>query len=224
MTASDHQQPEQFSWVRWHEGYDDPSSPLSARLACIQAHLSDALTAAPPGPVRLLSLCAGQGNDVLGVLPSHSRRDDVTAVLVEYDSQNAAVAADRVTRAGLTAVEVRESDAGLPANYADMLPADVLLLCGIFGNVSDDDARRTALAAATMCAPGATVIWTRHRRPPDLTPHLRSWFEAAGFAEIAFNALPSLASVGVARRPAGTPAQPPSPVQDGRLFTFRGGG
>jgi hypothetical protein len=215
-------------WVRWHEGYDDPASPLSARLACVRAHLSDALTAAPPGPVRLLSLCAGQGNDVLGVLPGHPRRDDVTAVLVEYDSHNATVATDRISAAGLTGVEVREADAGVPANYADVLPADVLMLCGIFGNVSDEDVRRTTLAAATMCAPGATVIWTRHRRPPDLTPQLRAWFKAAGFAEVAFEPLPTapLLSVGAARWPGDSPEQAPSSlpgsVPGERLFTFRG--
>ena len=215
-------------WVRWHEAYDDPASPLSARLACVQAHLSDALTAAPPGPIRLLSLCAGQGNDVIGVLPGHPRCSDVSAVLVEYDGRNAAAAASRASLAGLPAVEVRQSDAGLPESYADALPADVLLLCGIFGNVSDEDAHRTALAAATMCAPGATVIWTRHRRPPDLTPQLRSWFAAAGFAEAAFDALPTtpLLSVGVARRPAAMQGNGPRPalnsVPSERLFTFRG--
>ncbi len=210
-------------WVRWHEAYDDPASPLSARLACVRAHLSDALTAAPPGPVRLLSLCAGQGNDVLGVLPAHPRRDDVTAVLVEYDSHNVAVAADRVTRAGLTGVEVREADAGVPANYADVLPADVLMLCGIFGNVSDEDVRRTVLAAATMCAPGATAIWTRHRRPPDLTPQLRAWFGEAGFAEIAFDPLPTapFLGVGVARKPAAGDPNSVSSLPGERLFTFR---
>lgn len=210
-------------WLRWHEAYDDPASALSARLACVQAHLSDALTAAPQGPIRLLSLCAGQGNDVIGVLPDHPRRDDVTAVLVEYDSRNAAIAAARVAETGLTTVEIREADAGLAANYADALPADVLLLCGIFGNVSDNDAHRTALAAATMCAPGATVIWTRHRRPPDLTPQLRSWFAMAGFAEVAFDALPtgSLSSVGVFRWPAAMQPCPPDSVPGGRIFTFR---
>ena len=210
--------------MRWHDAYDDPASYLSARLACVQAHVSDALTAAAPGPVRLLSLCAGQGNDVLGVLPAHPRRDDVTAVLVEYDSHNAAVAADRAAKAGLTGVEVRQADAGLPANYADMLPADVLMLCGIFGNVSDEDVRRTVLAAATMCVPGATVIWTRHRFPPDLTPQLRAWFAEAGFDEVAFDELPAapLAGVGVARWPAATHRSAPSSLPEGPLFTFRG--
>jgi hypothetical protein len=210
-------------WVRWHEAYDDPGSYLSARLACVQAHLSDALTAAPPGPVRLLSLCAGQGNDVLGVLPGHPRRDDVTAVLVEYDGYNAAVAAGRARKAGLTDLEVRQADAATATNYTDVLPANVLLLCGIFGNVSNEDVRRTVLAAAAMCATGATVIWTRHRRPPDLTPQLRAWFAEAGFAEVAFDELPAapLAGVGVARWPAAADPNAPASLPEGRLFTFR---
>jgi len=36
------------------------------------------------------------------------------------------------------------------------------------------------------CAPGATVIWTRHRREPNLTRDIRSWFSSAGFEEVAF--------------------------------------
>jgi hypothetical protein len=37
-----------------------------------------------------------------------------------------------------------------------------------------------------LCAPGATVIWTRGRRPPDLTPTVRRWFAEAGFSELDF--------------------------------------
>ena len=83
--------------------------------------------------------------------------------------------------------------------------------------------RRTVLAAATMCAPGATVIWTRHRMPPDLTPQLRAWFTEAGFAEVAFDDVPAapLAGVGVARWPAVAHPNAPSPLPEGRLFTFR---
>ena len=32
------------------------------------------------------------------------------------------------------------------------------------------------------------MIWTRHRREPDLTPQIRDWFPASGFEEIAFDA------------------------------------
>lgn len=211
-------------WARWHDDYDDPSSPLSLRLAIVRAHLAEAITAAPPGPVRLLSLCAGQGHDVLGVLPAHPRRDDVTAVLIELDPRNARLAAARAAADGLAAVDVREADAGVIAGYADALPADVLLLCGIFGNVSDEDVRRTVAAAPELCAPGGTVIWTRHRRPPDLTALIREWFAAAGFAEVAFEAPETgstLIGVGVHRRPAAAVARALTVSPPGtRLFTF----
>jgi hypothetical protein len=213
-------------WARWHDDYDDPSSSLSARLAIVQAHLADAITAAPPGPVSLVSLCAGQGHDVLGVLPGHPRRDDVTAVLVELDPRNARRAAARAAREGLAAVEVREADAGVTAGYADALPADVLLLCGIFGNVSDEDIRRTIAATPALCAPGGTVIWSRHRRSPDLTPRLREWFAAAEFAEVAFDAPETgstLIGVGVHRRSAGAASGGQTAGSPGgRLFTFTG--
>jgi hypothetical protein len=71
-----------------------------------------------------------------------------------------------------------------------------------------------------MCAPGATVIWTRHRRPPDLTGQIRSWFAAAGFDEVAFDApeTPTMTGIGVHRL---TAAGPVARLPAGRLFTFR---
>jgi hypothetical protein len=205
-------------WVAWHAAYDDPSSSLSTRLRLVRGHLSRALDEAPPGPVRLVSLCAGQGLDVLGVLPEHPRGPDVPAVLVEFDPHNAALARRGVARAGLLQVEVREADAGRVDNYADALPADVLLLCGIFGNVSEGDIQRTAQAAPALCAAGATVIWTRHRRPPDLTPRIRAWFRASGFEEVAFDTpeTEALTGVGVGRL-AGAPQ---AGLPTGPLFTF----
>jgi hypothetical protein len=44
----------------------------------------------------------------------------------------------------------------------------------------------TVLGMPTLCSPGATVVWTRHRREPDLTPTIREWFVEAGFIEEAF--------------------------------------
>jgi hypothetical protein len=207
-----------MDWAAWHAAYDDPSSPLSVRLRLVRLRLSEAIDRAPPGPVRLVSLCAGQGRDVTGVLPGHPRRDDVHAVLVESDPRNAAVARGAAASAGLAQIEVREADAAAVASFADALPADVLLLCGIFGNVSDEDIKRTVEASAAMCAPGATVIWTRHRRPPDVTVQVRAWFAASGFDELAFDAPGTDTMTGLGtnrlRRPAtaGLPDRP--------LFTF----
>jgi hypothetical protein len=206
-------------WAAWHAGYDDPSSPLAARLERVRARLRQAISDAPPGPVRLISLCAGQGRDVFGVLPGHPRRRDVHAVLVESDEHLVAAAGEQAAAAGLRQAEVRQADASQVANFADLLPAGILLLCGIFGNISDSDIRRTVQAAPALCAPGATVIWTRHRRPPDLTPSIRSWFASGGFDEVGFDEIPSstMAGVGAAR----LGRAPSVPLPDQPLFTFR---
>jgi hypothetical protein len=75
-------------WYDWHAPYGDPSSGLSLRLSWVQERIWAALDEAPPGPIRLISMCAGQGHDVLGALPGHPRRGDVTARLVELDPRN----------------------------------------------------------------------------------------------------------------------------------------
>jgi len=206
-------------WVEWHQAYADPASGLSARLRSVRRHLSRAIDQAAAGPVRLVSLCAGQGDDVVGVLAVHPRRDQVSAVLVEAEPRNVQVARCRAAAAGLAQVQVRQADASWPESFADALPAGILLLCGIFGNVSDADIERTAAAAPALCAPGATVIWTRHRRSPDLTPRIRAWFANAGFGELAFDApdTATLAAVGVGRLGHAAPVGLPS----GPLFTFR---
>jgi hypothetical protein len=208
-----------MDWVAWHLAYRDPESALSRRLECVGEHLAKAIDDAPAGQVSLVSLCAGQGHDVLGVLPGHRRRDDVRALLVEFDASNAGLARRGAQEAGLAQVQVREADAGAVANYADCLPADVLLLCGIFGNISDAEIERVARAAPAMCAPGATVIWTRHRRAPDLTPQIRAWLAEGGFDEVAFDALDTETLTGVGVHRLSRPATAKLP--DGPLFTFR---
>jgi hypothetical protein len=93
----------------------------------------------------------------------------------------------------------------------------VLLLCGIFGNISRSDAQATVTTAPRLCARGATVVWTRHRRSPDRTPLIRGWFSEAGFDEIAFD------SPGEDRFAVGTHrlAVEPLPFARGlRMFTF----
>jgi hypothetical protein len=206
-------------WAQWHTGYDDPSSFLSARLRAVRARLAQAIDTAPAGPLQLVSLCAGQGRDVIGVLSDHPRREDVRALLVEFDAGIAEVARQSAAQAELPHVEVRVADAGEVTRFSDALPADVLLLCGIFGNITDHDIRRTVEAAPALCRPGAAVIWTRHRRAPDLTPRIREWFTTSGFDEVGFDALATdgLMAVGTNRL-----ARAPEPgLPAGRLFSFR---
>lgn len=171
-------------WATWHRGYSDPDSDISRRLIHVQRRLSDALDAVPAGPIPLISLCAGEGRDVIGVLPTHPRRDDVTARLVELDPGVAAIARTSAAEAGLDAVEVVTGNAAELSAYTGLVPADVVLACGIFGNVTEADIRNTVNGLPQLCNPGATVLWTRHRRDPDLTPTIRSWFRAAGFDDV----------------------------------------
>lgn len=172
-------------WFAWHSPYDDPGSMLSRRVAMVRARLAEALDTCRPGRVQVVSMCAGQGHDILGVLARHPRSGDVTARLVESDPRNVALA--RQGAAPFAGVEVVEADAGRTGAYADAVPADIVLACGVFGNISGDDIRRTVAALPSLCAPGAVVIWTRHRLEPDLTPQVRDWFRSAGFAEEAFD-------------------------------------
>lgn len=174
-------------WQRWHDAYADPTSRQSQRLAAVQLRLREAVDAAPPGPVRLVSACAGQGHDVVGALAAHPRAADVTGRLVELDPDNAQAARTALAAAGLTGIDVVIRDAGRSDAYAGAVPADVVLLCGIFGNVSDADVENTVRHAAELSAQGATVLWTRHRDAPDLTPAIRGWFTESGFDEVAFD-------------------------------------
>jgi len=175
-------------WLDWHREYDDPTSRLGRRLAVVQAHLRDAIDARP-GPLRIVSMCAGEGRDLLGVLAAHGRRDDLSAVLIELDAGIARIARDAASRAGLTGVRVECADAAATDSYAGAVPAGIVLACGIFGNISDDDIRRTVGHLPALCAPRATVIWTRgRRREHDATPRIREWFTDAGFEEVRFDA------------------------------------
>ncbi len=174
-------------WERWHTEYDDPDSRLSHRLAVVQRFLVDALDRRPPGPIHLLSLCAGEGRDVIGVLRAHPRRDDVRGVLVEADPRLADRAGTAIAEAGLHGqLSVIAGDAGTTDTFAIAVPADIVLLCGIFGNIPDDDVDYTVRNASRLCTEGANVIWTRHPTPPDLTVWIRQWFAESGFLEVAF--------------------------------------
>ena len=173
----------QRDWYDWHAFYDDPGSGLSRRLSWVQDQIKLVLDDAPPGPIRAISLCAGQGLDLIGVLAEHPRRADVTARLVELDPRNTEVAARLVAEAGLTTVEIVTGDASLTSQYADLAPADLVLACGLFGNMTDADVAATIGYCAQLCAQNGTVIWTRARWAPDLVPQICGWFEERCFEQ-----------------------------------------
>jgi hypothetical protein len=205
-----------MNWKSWHDDYDNPESALSRRLQVVQQHIRAALDEAPPGPVRVVSMCAGQGRDLLEVLETHPRRDDVTARLVELDPRNVSHA--RSLARDLPRVEILEGDASLTDNYAGLVPARIVLMCGVFGNIGDEDIQRTIEASTELCAEGGTVIWTRHREAPDLFPTVCAWFERQGYERVWESDPDAGFGVGVHRLRA--PSRPLHPGR--RLFTFQG--
>ena len=74
-------------WSEWHRKYDDPSTGHPQRLAVVVEQIRAALDRAGPGPVELLSLCAGDGRDVVTAATAHPRAADLTGCLVELDDR-----------------------------------------------------------------------------------------------------------------------------------------
>jgi hypothetical protein len=196
-------------WDAWHDDYADPSSALSLRLAVVRSEIWAAFdrweAAGTSKPLSVLSACAGDGRDILGVLAERAGRlpgeiNRAAVTLIETDRRNLARAEWFCAEAGLTGVRLLERDAGSSSSYLDAAPADLVLMCGVFGNITDADVRRLIEFLPALCRPGATLIWTRSRRAPDLTPTIRNWLAETGFTELSFTAPPGvLGSVGTNR-------------------------
>jgi hypothetical protein len=181
-TTAGHTWPVAPDWMRWHDEYDRPGTRLNQRLAAVRAQIAGALDRAAPGPIQVVSMCAGQGRDLLGVLAEHPRRGDVRGRLVELDPRNVAVA----RAAAPAAVKVVQGDATTTSAYDGAVPADLVLVCGVFGHATDEEIHWIVDHLPMLCATGATVVWTRGgQRQPDLRPSIRSWFAGAGFEEVA---------------------------------------
>lgn len=206
-------------WKDWFASYDDPESPLVKRLAVVQQGIKRAIDEAPPGVISILSLCAGEGRDLIPVLAEHPRRADVRARLIEFDPVIAQVARDSVASAGLGAiVDVVTGDAADPTLFGDYAPANLLMLCGIFGNITEADIQKTVTRAAHLTALGGTAMWTRHRHDPATIPRIHGWFIAAGFSDLweSDPELPTVIYVAANRQ-----EREPTPLPgDDKLFTF----
>lgn len=211
-------------YVAWHEAYDDPDSPLSWRLATVrEAIRTDLVTRAAAEPdrrLRVASACSGDGRDVLGVLAEPGAPSDVDVTLLEVHPVLAARA--RESAAALPAgvrVEVREQDAGLTASWAGAVPADLVLLVGVLGNVDDADLVRVAHTVPRLAAAGATVVWTHGGAPGGRGEVMRRELTRVGCTETSYRWLDRehRPSVGVVRFDG-----EPRPLDPGdRVFTMR---
>ena len=85
-------------------------------------------------------------------------RPEVSALLVELDPALVAFARDRAAAAGVAGqVRVVEGDASLSRWYADDVPADLVLVCGVFGNISAADITATIEALPRVLSAGVAM-------------------------------------------------------------------
>ncbi len=209
--------PELRDYEQWHRFYDNPASGMSWRLRMVQQWLRSAFDQSA-GEVRVLSLCSGDGRDVIETLAGRPDADRVRVTLVEAHPDIAARARDTARAVGV-AVDVRTADAGLTDTVADVTPVDLLLLVGIFGNINEADIEATIRTVPSLCAPGATVLWSRGRLRGDINDPIRGWFGDVGCSELDYatsDETESRPALGLVRFD-GTP----QPLEPGRtIFTF----
>lgn len=192
-----------MDWDGWHRCYD-ASPHLQARLRAVTTAIARSLDACPPGPIRLASLCAGDGRDVVGALASHRRRADVTAWLLDLHEPSLARGRRAARKAGVAdRCRFVHTDASRLSSWTDIAPVDVLVVSGLFGHLRHGDAVGLVERLPVLCAPGARVVWSRHGTLHDgaaQLPALRVAYRATGFEEIDFGmASPAGFGVGCAR-------------------------
>lgn len=201
-----------MDWYRWHDGYE---GPLGSRLEAVQTQIDAALQECA-GPVRVISICAGQGHDIVGSLQRFDRRRDVEALLVELDARNVDAARQRIAAAGLTGITVKAADAGITDVYKNMVPAKLILACGVFGSLTDEDIDRTIGLLPTLAASNAQVIWTADRAAPGLWDTAANSFGRHGFRKVWTNDRSERFGVGRHQL-----SRPPAPFQPGQqMFAF----
>ena len=98
----------------WHDAYEQPGSSLHRRLQVVIRLIRRAFDELPPGPIRVVSLCAGQGADLLGAADGHPRAHDLTGRLVELDPAQRRAAHGRASPRSGSGSACRSSKATRP--------------------------------------------------------------------------------------------------------------
>jgi hypothetical protein len=206
-------------WNSWpDQAYQ--SDRYQRRLSAVQEHLAECLDNAPRGSVRVVSICAGDGRDVIGVLGSHRRRQDVAAWLVETSRQSVASGVRQAARAGLeNTVHFLNVDATVFETYNNIAPSDILLLCGVWGHVPSGERGQLVRAMTALSKPGGTLIWTRGvSRGLGRLHEVQSLFTVSGWAAARVTLTSDKKWAVVTHRHDGRPQELPA---SGRLFHFQ---
>ncbi|MNQ86568.1 hypothetical protein D3C85_1017660 [compost metagenome] len=150
------------------------------------------------------------------MLAHYPNNDNVHSYLVEIDAKLARESERTASDKGLQNVTVVNGDASLLRIYSDVIPADLILLCGIFGNITNEDILNTIESLAQLSKQGTRVVWTRNLRHPEVVPMIRHSFIANDFKEVDYRTTSDdLYAIGIYEFQ-GLPQR----LNDARLFKF----
>ena len=175
-------------WFEWHDFYNTEAK-LQQRLQIVREYISYSLDASPPGIIRVVSVCAGDGRDLLGTLENHPRAKDVHARLVELNPQLVERGRATIESLGLAKqIEFINGDATISSNYVGAVPADIVIVCGVFGNLADEaELNRLLGNLSFLSKQGAFAIWTRgHSNGIPYSETVRIFLRESGFEEVNF--------------------------------------
>jgi hypothetical protein len=176
-----------MDWVRWHENYK-ASPALKARLLVVREHLSRCFNSQPPGVIQVLSICAGDARDLIGLLATHPRKMDVRAYLVENNAELVENGQKVIIEAGFEEqLQFVIADATISSTYLGLAPVDIVLMSGVFGNLRSKEVARLIGSLGLLCKYGGYVVWTRHRRLHDGLNQIaliRQLFSESDFGEV----------------------------------------
>lgn len=208
-------------WYEWHELYKTEPT-LQQRLEIVREFIAYSLNASPKGTIRVVSVCAGDGRDLLGTLKNHPRQQDVLARLVELNPQLVERGRATIEALGLTKqIELINGDATIASNYVGAVPADIVLVCGVLGNLADDrELQRLIDNLNYLSKPGTFLIWTRgNTNGIPYSDNVRKILFTSAFEEVNFKLTATgEMAVGLHRYNGENLPQP----QEQKLFVFSG--
>jgi hypothetical protein len=177
-------------WNDWHDAYQDESSELVGRMMTCRRHVAAVVSEAPEGPVTVVSICGGQGRELIGALEDHPRKGDVRGRMVELDPDNTAFASRWAAEAGLSGLEIVTGDASVASSYAGLPIVDLVVISGVFGHLDEDDRLSLIDFVRQLCHTGSNVVWTSHRSNNGPAEWLRRAFLERRFEELEYDIVP----------------------------------
>lgn len=178
-----------MDWTDWHKLYD-AGMQLDARLSIVRKQIRVALENCTVGPIQIVSVCAGDGRDVMGALVDHPRREDVTAWFLDTDEASLSRGRAEAAQTGLgDRMKFLCADAAQASSYRGIVPADLVIVSGMLGHLSAASLPVLLENLRMLCRAGGGVIWNRHlvlNHGAEKAAFIRRKLQELPFAEVQY--------------------------------------